>query len=241
MENGLYVALSSQVALEKRLSTIADNVANTSTVGFRATGVKFEDIVSGLGDQSVSFASAGDTYLSTHSGPMRQTENPFDFAIQGDAWFAIETPAGPVMTRDGRFTMLPTGELVTLEGYPVLDAGGAPLQLNPLGGAPEAGADGSLRQDGIQVGALGLFEFQPGLNFTRYGNSGVVPWGPPEPIVDRMDAGIAQGFVEESNVNPVQEITRLIQVQRAFEHVSAMMRDSEGALDQAIATLGPSR
>lgn len=239
MQSGLYVALSSQMALDKRLTTIADNVANTSTVGFHATGVKFEDVVSGLGDKSVSFASAGDTYLSTRTGPLRETGNAFDFAIRGEAWFAIETPQGPVMTRDGRFTMLDTGELMSLEGYPVLDAGGAPIQLDPQGGPPEAGADGTLHQDGRLVAALGLFEFQPGLNFTRYGNSGVVPFGPPEPVVDRIDAGVAQGFVQDSNVNPVQEITRLIQVQRAFEHVSALIRDSEQALDQAISTLGP--
>ncbi len=239
MQSGIYVALSSQMALDKRLTTIADNVANAGTTGFRATGVKFEDIVSGLSDKSVSFVSTGDTYLSTQSGAFKQTGNPLDFAIKGDAWFAIETPQGPVMTRDGRFTMLDTGELVSLEGYPVLDAGGAPIQLNPLAGPPLAGSDGTLRQNGQLVGALGLYEFQPGPNFTRFGNSGIVPTGQPEPIVDRMDVGVAQGFIENSNVNPVLEITRLIQVQRAFEQVSSLIRDSESALDQAISTLGP--
>src|SRR5690606_88590 len=111
-------------------------------------GVKFEDVVSGLGEKSVSFASTGDTYLSPAAGSLRETGNPFDFAIKGDAWFGIETPAGTVMTRDGRFTMLETGQLVSIEGYPVLDAGGAPIQLDPRNGAPEAGADGVLRQDG---------------------------------------------------------------------------------------------
>lgn len=240
MQSGIYVALSSQVALQKRLTTIADNVANASTVGFRATSVKFEELVSGLSsERSVAFVSAGDTYLSTQTGSLRETGNPFDFAIQGNAWFGIETPVGPVMTRDGRFTMLDTGELVTLEGYPVLDAGGTAIILDPQGGAPEAGSDGSLRQNGQLVAALGLFEFQPGLNFTRYGNSGVVPFGAPQPIVDRMDIGVAQGMVEESNVDPVLEITRLIQVQRAFEQVSALVGDSETALDKAITTLGP--
>ena len=84
-----------------------------------------------------------------------------------------------------------------------------------------------------------MFEFRPGANFERYGNSGVVPWGPPEPVVDRIDIGIAQGFVEDSNVNPILEITRLIQVQRAFEHVTSLISDSERSLDQAIAALGP--
>ena len=72
MQDGLYVALSSQMALEKRLTTIADNVANMSTVGFRATEVKFEDVVSGLGRDSVSFTSPGDTYLSGKAGSLRR-------------------------------------------------------------------------------------------------------------------------------------------------------------------------
>ncbi len=238
MQNGLYVALSAQVALEKRLNTIADNVANTSTVGFRATGVKFEDVVSGLGAKSVSFTSPGDTYLSTQNGGLTQTGNPFDFAIRGDAWFGIETPAGVVMTRDGRFTMTQEGQLVTLEGHPVLDAGGAPMQLDPRAGPPEAGSDGSLRQGDRLVGAIGLYEFNPGPNFVRFGNSGVVPASAPEPVVDRMAAGVAQGFVEESNVNPIKEITKLIMVQRAFENTAAMMRQTESSYSDAIKTLG---
>lgn len=238
MQDGLYVALSSQIALERRLNTIADNVANASTVGFRATGVKFEDIVSGLGQKSVSFVSTGDTYLSTASGGLRETGNPFDFAIKGDAWFGIETPAGTVMTRDGRFTLQENGALVTVEGYPVLDAGGAPIQLDPREGPPEASADGMLRQNGQAVGALGLYNFDPGINFTRYANSGIIPNGQPEPVVDRIDVGIAQGFVEESNVNPILEMTRLITVQRAFENAAAAIRSSDQTFGEAVRTLG---
>lgn len=240
MQDGLYVALSAQVALEKRLTTIADNVANMSTVGFRATEVKFEDVVSGIGENSVAFASPGDTYLSQKAGSLRQTQNPFDFAVQGDAWFGIDTPAGIVMTRDGRFTMTETGELVTHEGYPVLDAGGAPIQLDPLNGAPEVGRDGVIRQAGQLVGSIGLFSYNPGPNFVRFGNSGVIPAGEPDPVVDRMDVGVAQGFVEDSNVNPVAEMTRLIMVQRSFENAMAMTRDTETTFDDAVKTLGGS-
>lgn len=238
MQDSLYVSLSSQIALQRRLDTIADNVANASTVGFRATGVKFQDVVSGSGQKSISFSSSGDTYLSGAHGSMTETGNPFDFAIQGDAWFGIETPAGTVMTRDGRFSMNDNGELMSIEGYPVLDAGGAPIQLDPRGGPPEAGADGSLRQGGLTVGTIGLFDFDPGTNFVRFGNSGIVPSREPEPLADRVDVGVAQGFVEESNVNPVLEMTRLIQVQRAFDNVSALMRQAEGTTGEAIKTLG---
>jgi flagellar basal-body rod protein FlgF len=238
MQDSLYVALSSQIALERRLDTIADNVANASTIGFRATGVKFEDVVSGTGPKSVSFASSGKTYLSGAHGALTETGNPFDFAVQGDAWFAIDTPAGMVMTRDGRFSMNENGELMSIEGYPVLDGGGAPIQLDPRNGPPKAGADGSLRQNDQLVGAIGLYNFDPGENFVRYGNSGVVPARTPEPVTDRSDVGIAQGFLEESNVNPVLEMTRLIQVQRAFENTAALMRQTDSSTDDAIKTLG---
>lgn len=238
MQTGLYVALSSQVALERRLNTIADNVANASTTGFRATGVKFEDVVSGLGQNQLSFVSSGTNFLSTAGGPLVQTGNPLDFAVRGDAWFAIETPEGPVMTRDGRFTMLPDGQLVGIEGHPVLDAGGGQILLNPEGGTPTVAADGVIRQDGQLVGAIGLFDFQPGNDFRRYGNSGVIPQGEPQPIIDRADIGVVQGYLEGSNVDPVLEITRLIQVQRAFEGVSSLLRDSENSLREAVKTLG---
>jgi len=200
--------------------------------------VKFEDVVSGTGPKSVSFASTGNTYLSSAHGAMTQTGNPFDFAIQGDAWFAIDTPAGTVMTRDGRFSMNENGELMSIEGHPVLDSGGAPIQLDPRDGAPKAGADGSLRQGDKLVGAIGLYDFDPGQNFVRYGNSGVVPARTPEPVTDRSDVGVAQGFVEESNVNPVLEMTRLIMVQRAFENTAALMRQTDASTDDAIKTLG---
>jgi flagellar basal-body rod protein FlgF len=238
MQDSLYVALSSQIALERRLDTIADNVANASTIGFRATGVKFSDVVSGTGPKSVSFASSGKTYLSGAHGALTETGNPFDFAVQGDAWFAIETPAGTVMTRDGRFSMNENGELMSIEGYPVLDGGGAPIQLDPRNGPPKAGADGSLRQGDQLVGAIGLYDFDPGENFVRYGNSGIVPARTPEPITDRSDVGVAQGFLEESNVNPVLEMTKLIQVQRAFENTAALMKKADSSTEDAIKTLG---
>ncbi|MFB9981745.1 flagellar basal-body rod protein FlgF [Mesorhizobium kowhaii] len=238
MRDSLYVALSSQIALERRLDTIADNVANASTIGFRATGVKFEDVVSGTGPKSVSFASSGKTYLSGTHGALTETGNPFDFAVQGDAWFAIDTPVGTVMTRDGRFSMNENGELMSIEGHPVLDAGGSPIQLDPRNGPPKAGADGSLRQNDQLVGSIGLYNFDPGENFVRYGNSGIIPARTPEPVTDRSDTGIAQGFLEESNVNPVLEITRLIMVQRAFENTAALMRQTDSSTDEAIKTLG---
>ncbi len=238
MQEGLYVALSSQIALERRLTTIADNVANANTVGFRATGIRFEEVLSGLQSDAATFVSSGDSHLATRSGAIESTGNTLDFAIQGDAWFALETPAGPVMTRDGRFKMLETGELVSLSGHPVLDPGGSAINLNPTGGAPSAGRDGFLSQNGAQVAAIGLFEFQPGPNAQRFGDSGIVPQTPPQPVVDSSGVGVLQGYLEQSNVNPLKELTKLIMVQRAFDNAAALIRDSENAYEETIKAFG---
>jgi len=240
MDSALYVALSSQVALEKRLTTLADNVANANTVGYRATEVKFEQLVDKRRPADVAFVSSGENYLSTDSGGLKQTGNALDFAVQGDGWFAIETPSGMALTRDGRFTMAPDGALVTLNGYPVLDAGGAAIQLDPAGGEPEVARDGGLRQNGALLGAIGLFAFDPADGYARHENSAILPAGEPEAIIDRFDVGVVQGFVENSNVNALAEMTQLIMVTRQFENISALIRDSEGVTEQAIRTLGGS-
>lgn len=244
MQSGLYVAISSQIALEKRLTTIADNIANMNTVGFRSTEVKFDEVVSRTGNDlnaRIAFVSQGNDYLNTRTGQFVRTDNPLDVAIRGDAWFSIETPAGQVLTRDGRFTISQTGDLLSTRGYPVLDAGGAPIQLDPNAGEPEIGADGRITQNGRIVGSLGIYEADLSQGFLRYDNSGVIPSAAPQPVVDNIEVGVVQGYIEQSNVNAIGEMTQLIQVNRAFDGISSLMRDSESSFSEAIKTLGGSR
>ena len=241
MQTGLYVSLSSQIALDRRLTTLADNVANSTTVGFRATEVKFNQVVSDQKVADVAFVSQGNEFISTRSGGITETGGPLDFALKGEAWFQVDTPSGPTLTRDGRFTLTDLGELVTLNGYPVLDAGGGPIQIDVSNGPIQLSADGQLNQNGRPVAALGLFSADLSGGFVRAGNSGIIPSIAPEPVVDRVDAGVVQGYVEESNVNAIGEMTQLIQVTRAFESIASLMRDSEESMNEAVRTLGGSK
>ncbi|QKV19650.1 flagellar basal-body rod protein FlgF [Oricola thermophila] len=234
MENGIYVSLSAQAARIERLTTIAQNIANAKTVGFRASEIRFEELVKDISGEDLSFSVDGVEYLDNTQGGLEQTGNPLDFAVRGNAWFGVQTPAGPVVTRDGRFTMTPDGGLVTVSGYPVLDPGGAPIQLDPAAGEPEVGGDGFIRQGGQQVGAIGLFAFQPAPDFRRFGDAGIIVDGELEPIVDDPNAGVVQGYVEQSNVNALHEITQLIEVQRSFEQAAALMEKSEQSIEQLI-------
>ena len=172
MQGNLYVGVSAQVSLQRRLETIAHNVANASTVGFRAEEARFETLLSQAGTDPVAFAVAGPTFLSRRSGELARTENLFDVAVEGDAWLAIQTPAGPTYTRDGRMKMAPTGELQTLNGYPVLDAGGATMLLDANAGPPRIARDGTVTQGNRQVGAIGLFNIDSAAKLTRGENSG---------------------------------------------------------------------
>lgn len=238
MQSSLYVSLSAQLSLQRRLDTIANNVANANTAGFRSEEVKFEQLLSRTPADPVAFASKGDTYLSRRTGELVKTDNALDVAVNGDAWLAINTPGGTVYTRDGRMRITEAGELQTLNGHPVLDVGGAPIQLDPAAGPLQIARDGMITQNGRQIGAIGLFSIDSKAKLTRAENAGVVPDLPAIPALDFSKVGVTQGFVERSNVNPVLEMTRLIGVSRAFDAVTAAMTESETSLRDAVKTLG---
>jgi flagellar basal-body rod protein FlgF len=238
MQTGLYVALSARMALEKRMETIANNVANAGTAGFRADEVSFQTLLSRAGDRPVAFSSPGESFIARGNGEVTKTGNPLDVAVSGDAWLGLQTPAGTVYTRDGRMRLRESGILESLNGYRVLDAGGAPITLDPNAGAPQISRDGMISQGNQQVGALGLFAIDPGAKLARYDNSGVIPDRPATPVIEFTANGVAQGYVEGSNVNPVLELTKMMMVQRTFESLSAMTDTTESSLQDAIKMLG---
>lgn len=238
MRTNLYVAMSGQIALEKRLATVASNIANMNTAGFRAQGVAFSSVLSKAADRPASYVSTGTDFVSRAQGAATKTDNPLDLAIQGDAFFAVKTPDGVAYTRDGRMQMTATGELQTLNGYPVLDAGGASMLLNADAGPPIVSADGMMTQNGQQVGAVGLFSIPLDAALARYDNSAVLPDKPAEAVLDFSRTNVVQGFAESSNVNPVLEMTKLIEIQRAFDGLANTTQSSESSLQDAIKTLG---
>jgi flagellar basal-body rod protein FlgF len=240
MQSNIYVALSAQLSLQRRLDTLANNVANVNTVGFRGDEMSFEELVSPSDKNPVSFVSKGENHISTKTGEITQTGNPLDVAIRGDAWLAIQTPSGVAYTRDGRLQMNKEGVLTTLEGYPVLDAGGTPVQLNPDDPPPTINKAGTIEQAGNNLGALGLYKMPQGAKLTRAEGVAVTSDVQPVAELDFLHNGVQQGYIEKSNVNPLLEMTHLITIQRNFEAVSTMISDTESSLNDSLKSLAGS-
>jgi flagellar basal-body rod protein FlgF len=238
MQSQPYVTLSAQLTLERRMNSVAINVANINTVGYRASGVSFHTYVAPSGEDSVAYATPGEDYISRTQGPLIKTDNPLDIAVQGQGWFAIETPAGTAYTRDGRMRLQPNGALQTVNGYAVLDAGGAPLQVDPAGGPLVIAKDGMLNQNGRQLGAIGLYLIPEGTNFQRFDNSSVLPDKPAVPVLQYDTNGVIQGHLEGSNVNPILEMAKLMTISRAVESISNASQSSESTFKDAVKTLG---
>lgn len=240
MSVNAYVAVSAQRAMEARLEAVASNIANVNTPGFRAAGVRFSAELARMGEDQVAFASPGDAYVVRDQGPLGFTGNTLDVGIQGEGWFGFETKQGMVYSRDGRFHLTANGDLQSVNGYAVTDAGGSPIVLDPAGGPIEIGDNGTIRQGGQQVGAIGLFLIPSDAKLKRHDNSAIVPDKPAEPVEDMTTNSVRQGYVEGSNVNPIVEMTRLIEASRAFDQATTAANQDDETAQQAIRTLGAS-
>ncbi len=238
MQSGLYIALSAQVALQNRLDTIAQNVANGSSAGYRGSEMKFNAVLSKMSDPQVAFVSSGSGVIKRSSGQFVKTGNPLDVAVKGNGWLSISTSGGQAYTRDGRMRMNRAGDLVSMTGAPILDAGGGAIQLDPTAGMPEIGADGTITQNGNRAGILGLFTLAGNAQLSRVEGNAFTSNVAGAPVVDSAADGVMQGFVEQSNVNPMTEMTRLIYVQRAFDGVATTIQSAESSLKNAIQSIG---
>lgn len=233
MENATYAGLTRQMGLLAEMQAIANNIANASTTGFRAEEVVFAEHISALGADhpSLSMASAEVRNTVFSQGSLTQTGGPYDLAIEGEGFFLVQTPDGVRLTRAGHFTPNEAGDLVTSEGYPVLDAGGAPVFV-PTGAGPVAiAADGTVSAGGQPVAQIGLVEPLNPLGLVRENG---VRFRADDGFEPSLTGRMVQGFLEHSNVNPILQIGRMIEVQRAYELGQSFMEQEDERIRTAI-------
>ena len=237
MDNALYyLSVNRQTGLAAELDMIANNIANLDTAGFRREGLAFvEYVVAAQTGESVSMADLGARFASDLPGEQQVTGGTYDMAIEGDGFFAIETAEGPILTRAGGFQTSPEGLLVTPSGDRVLDTGRAPIVVPPDGKQIVVGSDGTISANGNPIAQIGVFTAPQEL-MSRFGDTGF------QVTDDAFEAlaapRVRQGSLERSNVDPIIEIARMIEVTRAYETAQSLVEDEDSRIRDAIRTIG---
>jgi len=243
MQNALLVGLSRQVALGRELDVVANNIANINTSGFKADGSLFEEYLSSTArsDQNagrISFVRDRGTWHDMSAGPIEQTGNPLNVAIDGSAFLAVQTARGERYTRNGALQINAQGELVTSEGDQVLgDAG--PIVFQPTDNSVTIGQDGTItvhqgnsKTDSLR-GSLRLASFTDASQLQKDGSSTFAPVNGAQPQPTKTSR-VIQGSLEKSNVRGVIEMTRMIELTRAYTQVASLLAQQTDQSQQAI-------
>lgn len=244
MENASLVALSRQLVLRQKLDVIANNVANINTAGFKRQTLEMDEYVMPTAsantfprrDQRISFVEDWTTTTDFEPGTVEVTGSPFDVAIEGDGFFTVQTPEGERYTRAGNFQLDVGGRLVTPDGHPVLGDGGE-IVFGPEETDVVIGVDGSISSNAGPRGRLSVVSFADNRILDKIGDNLFAGEG----AQPATGARVRQGAVELSNVQSVMEMTRLIEVNRAYAQVTSMINTSEELRLRAISTLGDIR
>jgi len=239
MDNALYVGLSRQMVLRREMDIVANNISNADTTGFKVESLMSKEnpgppAFTLQGPRPVKFVSADGVARDFGQGGLHSTGAPLDLAIEGQGFFKVTTKDGERYTRDGGFRIDDTGRLATQSGQLVADEGGGEIALDLQKGQITIATDGTVSQGAERVGKIGVFKFDTLSVLEKSGDNLLKNTSNSQPVAT-TDAKVRQGMLESSNVKPIEQITRMIEVSRAYEQVTRMM-DSQAELSRATIT-----
>jgi flagellar basal-body rod protein FlgF len=243
MDNTLYVGLSRQIVLKREMDIVANNIANADTTGF-----KFESLITketpaapaftAGGPRPVKFVSADGVARDFGQGGLRRTDATLDMAIEGQGFFKVTTAAGDRYTRDGRFRTDSNGVVTTQKGDPVADSGGGQITIDiTKPGEISISPDGIVSQGTERIGQVGVFKFDSLSALEKTGDN-LYQNASNQQANAATDAKVRQGMLENSNVNPIVQITKMIEVNRAYESVTQMISAESDLSRNSVARLG---
>ena len=240
MQNTTDIALSRLVAQQRSMDVTANNIANADTPGYKTERVLFSDWLSrqsgtGIapGDRVLAYTQDRATYRDSQAGALSQTGNPLDIALSGNGFFTVQTQAGLRLTRAGRFSLLPDGTIADINGNALLDTAGKPLQLAAGDTDISIAGDGTVSTRTGQIGKIGVVAPNDPNQMRAEGGRLFDPQGPTTPVTTGQ---VVQGAVENSNVQPVLEMTRMMNELREFQYVTQFVQAEsdreQGAIDK---------
>lgn len=255
MRDSMMSAMFGAMSNEIRMNQIANNLANVNTNAYKKDVVAFKDtflrfahdyLVDSKGflrDKEmwpkadvIAKPRLSDQRIDFQQGSLRETNNRLDFALMGDGFFKVRTPDGDYLTRDGAFTLTNDGRVVTPRGFEVLGQGG-PITVPP-GTLVDVDPSGRILAGGQVLDTLELVDVDDKLALQKIGNNlyQIDPQSQAQEIAP-TDLEVQQGYLEAGNVEVVTEMVGMIEVQRAFEMYTKMMRgtaDMDEKLTQQV-------
>jgi len=241
METTAYIALSRQGVLRREMSSIANNLANMNTTGYKSERMMFVDHLSRsrsgdfIADQRLAFVRDVASYTDLGEGPIKQTSNPLDVALHGDGYFVVKGLDGTDQyTRNGSFRLDSAGQLVTQSGLPVSADAGAPIFFSQTDTNITIASDGTVSTENGQIGKLRVVTFQDPYNVQRLAEGFYTTDQQP---IDKADASVVQGGLEGSNVQGILEMTRMIQVSRSYSSAQKLMDGEHERIRKAVREL----
>lgn len=243
MDNALYVGLSHQMVLRREMDIVANNIANADTTGFKVESLMTKEqpgppAFTLQGPRPIKFVAADGVARDFGQGGLHRTDSPLDLAIEGPGFFKVTTKNGDRFTRDGRFRTDDTGRVTDQNGNPVADDGGGEITIDPQkGGEISVSPDGVVSQGTERIGKVGVFTFANLGALEKTGDNLYQNASNQQPT-PATDSKVRQGMLEGSNVNPILEITRMIEVSRAYEQTTQMMASQSDLSRNSVARLG---
>jgi len=237
MDTTQLVCLSQELAAYQSMDSIANNLANVSTPGFKGETPKFQEYLDlekpaegQTGTQAVSFVQQTGMIRDMSEGHVDITHAPFDLAINGQGYFAVTTPNGTRYTRDGHFSLDASGRIVDEAGDPV-QAGGGDITIQQTDGDIHIAADGTVSGVNGQIGQIDIVDFANDRALVKEGGS---LYSTTQVASIATNATVQQGAIESSNVQPVVEISKMIETMRAYQAVINLSTSQANAEQQTL-------
>jgi flagellar basal-body rod protein FlgF len=237
MHNSLLVGLTAQMTLRRNMEIVSNNLANVSTSGFKRETPAFEELIVPVKADSanmrkISFVRDWGHIRDMSGGPMQQTGAPLDVAIEGDGFMVVRTPDGERFTRDGHFQLDASGKIVNANGFPVLSEGGE-ITVPPGETGIRISQDGSVSTTQGIIGKIRVVSL-PHASLRKEGGNLYKSDEQPAPV----GARVVQGAIERSNVQPVVEMTRMIEIMRAYQSSTETLNATNDIIRRAVQRLG---
>lgn len=236
MENAVYIGLSQQMALRRQMDITANNIANLNTTAFKGVHPMFEEyLVNEQQQSSMSYVQDYGVYHDKSEGVMEHTARPLDMAINGDGYFTIETDAGLRYTRNGSFSLDPEGTIVTSRGDYLLDETGRPIQVDINSPDVEIATDGTVNLGNGETVKIELVAFDNQQLLKQIGSG----YYDAEGIASNpaVNTKLIQGSLEKSNVQPILEMTTMIDIMRNYQAAQKLLDAQDDMQMKAIEEL----